>query len=500
MDSKVVFSEDVPDSTLHDRVARGELARLARGIYTPDVDADPNEVVRRSWREIVGRRFPDAVVTDRSAIWAQPHDGYLFITSGREAVLDLPGLTVVSRKGPGPIAGDIVMGAGVSLASRPRALLDNTRATRKRGDRPPATLSRVELADWIDHLCTVDGAERVSGYRDEAETLANELNASPGRVETLNELVGAALGTRDAPAGSAALRARAIGVPFDQQRVLRFEMLASHLRDITSTHPALMADSGRRTTLPFWEAYFSNFIEGTEFTPDEAERIVFHGEVPPARPEDAHDVLGTYQLVSDEAQMRRRTSSPDEFIQLLQDWHRLILGGRPDKRPGEFKLYPNQAGNTVFVAPDLVEGTLRRGYEVLETLSTPTQRGTFAAFLVAEVHPFDDGNGRLARAVMNAEFVAGEEQRAVIPTISRNDYLRALRRLSRQDRPDLFITYLDRVRRWTARVDWSTLETAHSDLDRTNAFVDANDAEDRGLRLTDPTTDGPAITTISPDP
>lgn len=90
---------------------------------------------------------------------------------------------------------------------------------------------------------------------------------------------------------------------------------------------------------------------------------------------------------------------------------------------------------------------------------------------------------------MNAEYVAGDEQRAIIPTISRNDYLRALRRLSRQDRPELFVTYLDRIRRWTARIDWSTLDTARHHLDRTNAFIDANDAEDRGLHLVDPTTD-----------
>jgi hypothetical protein len=152
----------------------------------------------------------------------------------------------------------------------------------------------------------------------------------------------------------------------------------------------------------------------------------------------------------------------------------------------------------VFVAPDLVEGTLRRGYDILDSLTTPTQRGTFAAFVVAEVHPFDDGNGRLARAVMNAEYVAGDEQRAVIPTISRNDYLRALRRLSRQDRPDLFVTYLDRVRRWTSRMDWSTLAAARALLERTNAFVDANDAEDRGLQLLDPATDDAAITTSGP--
>ncbi len=499
MDSTIILAEDLPDSTIHDRMVRGELVRLVRGIYTTDVDADPTDVVRRSWREIVGRRFPDTVVTDRSAVWAQPHDGYLFIESSRASTLELPGITVVSRKGPGPIEGDIAMGAGVHLASRPRALVDNTRSTRKRGERPAATLSRSELADWIDHLCAVDGPEKVSNFRDQAEGLAGTLQASDRRVEILNEIVGAALGTRESTSGSTAMKARASGIPFDQSRVTRFELLADHLRDVVTTHPALAEDAPRRAVLPFWEAYFSNFIEGTEFTPDEAARIVFEGEVPAERPEDAHDVLGTYQLVSDEAEMRRRTASADEFIELLQQWHRATLGGRPDKRPGEFKLYPNQAGNTVFVAPDLVQGTLRRGYTILDTLTTPTQRGAFVMFLIAEVHPFDDGNGRLARAVMNAEYVAGGEQRAVIPTIMRNDYLRALRRLSRQDRPDLLVTVLDRARRWTAQMDWSTIGTSRQLLDRTNAFVDASDAEDRGLHLLAPTTDDPVITPGSAD-
>ena len=142
----------------------------------------------------------------------------------------------------------MTMGAGVHLASRPRALLDNTRPTRKRNERPPATLSRAELADWIDHLCAVDGAALVSAYRDTAEGLAGELGASSGRVETLNEIVGAALGTRDSTSGSTAKKARSAGVPFDQGRILRFELLANRLRDVVTTHPALPADSPRRAT------------------------------------------------------------------------------------------------------------------------------------------------------------------------------------------------------------------------------------------------------------
>jgi hypothetical protein len=45
------------------------------------------------------------------------------------------------------------------------------------------------------------------------------------------------------------------------------------------------------STFVFYEAYFSNFIEGTEFTLQEAQDIVFGGEIPDDRPADAHDVL-----------------------------------------------------------------------------------------------------------------------------------------------------------------------------------------------------------------
>jgi Fic/DOC family protein len=495
MDSSIVFVGDQPDSTLHDRVARGDLVRLARGVYTSEASTAPADVVARSWKEIVKRRFPSAVVTDRSARWAQPRDGYLFIVSDRDATLELPGLTIVSRKGPGPIEGDVELGDGIWLGSRPRALLDNTRRTRRRGDRQPATLSGDELSDWIDHLCAVDGEDRVSEYRDRAEELAGVLEVPPGRVDALNKMIGAVLGTREAKSGSAALGARSRGIPFDQERVARCELLAEYLRKVLDTHPALSVDASRREALPFWEAYFSNFIEGTEFLPDEAERIVFEGEIPENRPADAHDILGTFGLLSDDTEMRRRSGSPDEFIAKLKDWHTRILGGRPEKRPGEFKIEPNKAGSTIFVEPVLVDGTLRRGFEILESLATATQRGTFAGFLVAEVHPFSDGNGRLSRAVMNAEFTAGDEQRAIVPTISRNDYLRALRRLSRQDHPELFVAYIDRVRRWTARIDWSELRASRLQLERTNALVDPGEAEDRGLHLLDPVSGESALIT-----
>ena len=47
-------------------------------------------------------------------------------------------------------------------------------------------------------------------------------------------------------------------------------------------------------------------------------------------------------------------------------------------------------------------------------------------FVVSEVHPFADGNGRSARVAMNAELVPANLHRMIIPTVLRNDYTSAL--------------------------------------------------------------------------
>ena len=48
----------------------------------------------------------------------------------------------------------------------------------------------------------------------------------------------------------------------------------------------------------------------------------------------------------------------------------------------------------MFVAPDAVPGTLERGFEIGRNLPAAFQRAAFVHFLVSEVHPFSDGNGR----------------------------------------------------------------------------------------------------------
>lgn len=73
----------------------------------------------------------------------------------------------------------------------------------------------------------------------------------------------------------------------------------------------------------------------------------------------------------------------------------------------------------LFVVPELVTGTLRQGFGRYAALDAPFARALFVMFIMAEVHPLADGNGRIARVMMNAELLATREARIFIPHVPR---------------------------------------------------------------------------------
>ncbi len=154
--------------------------------------------------------------------------------------------------------------------------------------------------------------------------------------------------------------------------------------------------------------------------------------------------------------------------------------------PGEYKDRPNRAGMTFFVHPDLVRGTLREGFRIGQSLREGLPRAIFWMFLVAEVHPFADGNGRVARLLMNAELTAVDQSRVMIPLPYRDDYFASLRALRYNNNATPLRRMIDRAQRWSSAIDWTDRGGVLDQLRRTNALVTPDEAKSLNLRLLDP--------------
>lgn len=475
---EVFVSNTDISKAVHDAVGRRELRKIGSRLYTRNLTDEPEQLVRRNWYYLITGYYPDALITDRTAIENKPAtDGSVFFISEKKAEIELPGITLRPRKGARPLDNDQPFIGGARLASMARAYLENMRASRARGGRVPRTLTREEIEQRLDTLLRTRGEDALNKLREDARAIAPKLDLEE-EYEALNDLVGAYLGTREAKAESAVGKARVSGLPFDPERIELFEALFGALREaIPTPRPAPARNGEANATLAFFEAYFSNFIEGTEFTVGEAREIVFEGAIPSERPEDAHDVLGTFRIVADAADLGTLPKSYQQFDALLRRRHATIMEARPDKNPGFYKEKGNQAGNTVFVAPELVNGTLEKGFEFYQALEEPFQRAAFMMILVSEVHPFADGNGRTARIMMNAELVAKGQERIIIPTAYRSDYLGALKAFSQNGRTDALIRMLDVAQSYTGMIDWSTFDQARAMLEETNAFVEGEDAK-----------------------
>jgi len=488
MPSPLLFT-DPADAALAQRlsrqVRRGELRRLYPGIYSSDLTSAPETLVARHWLEIASHLYPGAVLSHRSAVEGMPVSGVLFLTtSQRTRNVSLPGLTLKLLHGPAHVAAEGLVRdmpiAGLFLASEPRRLLENLQPAR--GAQRKA-LGAAWVEAQLERAAQAHGIGHLNALRDAARALVRQwAEHFEWREEfaRLDSCIGALLGTRDArhletPAG----RARAEGQPYDPARLPLFDTLFSHLnREPWEEFGERaggngMANDAARAHFAFFESYFSNDIEGTTFTVEEASDIVFRGRVVEARPADAHDVLGTFQAAVHPQVRCRVPGHAADFVAQARQLHGEVLAGRPEALPGQFKMQMNRAGNTTFVAPDLVEGTLRQGWTRIDALGAPFARAVMTMFVLAEVHPFKDGNGRVARLMMNACLSAADRTRLIVPTLYREDYLLALKALSHNADPAPLVRALHFIYRWSAAFDFTDYDSVWRELRLCNAFEES---------------------------
>lgn len=459
------------------------LRRIYSSVYTRNMDSPLEAVVLRNWAAIVGFLLPDAVLAYRTAIEHRPAAGVVHVRRGltRRKVV-LPGLIVEVHPGIGGLTNPPdFLNNGLYLASEARGLVENMSTGRGVA---AWVMPQTDIEARLEKILTIRGDFKLNDLRDQARDVAEQIGMSR-QMKRLDGIIGAMLGTHEKKQLRSRLAlARAAGHPYDPDRIVLFDALHAALVSEVFAHPMDRAAKGAALdNFAFFEGYFSNYIEGTTFEVDEAEQIVFQGAIIKNRSEDSHDILGTFQAATTKPWRNSEPSTSTEFVDWLKSVNALVMQARLDKTPGQWKERANQAGNTVFVLPEQVPATLREGFDRIRALADPVARALMTMFVVSEVHPFQDGNGRTARLAMNCVLSSAGLCRIIIPTIYREDYLLPLKRLTNDKDASAYIKTMTRIHHWTSRFDYTLpLHEIRGQLSRCNAFEE----DLRNYRLTFP--------------
>ncbi len=477
---ELIYSSDDPNISRQITAfeKQGIIKKISPRIYTTNLTESPESIIQRNIFQIIANLYPGALLSHRSAFEYKPTEtGNIFLTYTYTKKIKLPGITLNFLQGSGPIEGDNPYAGNLFVSQKERAFLENLEVSRKTGA-GSKTITLPEIEEKLEQIIQVNGEEGLNQLRDKARVLANQLQKQD-EFEKLNKIISALLTTNISKNLKSPLAiARAFGVPYDSSRLELFQILFRELQKREfKYYPEKNTTKQAYRNFAFFEAYFSNYIEGTVFEIDDAKKIIQTQMPMPARNEDSHDVLGTYQLVSNQTEMNVVPKTKEEFINIISYRHKILLSARIDKKPGSFKDKNNRAGETFFVDFKLVKGTLVRGFELYQAITHPFSKAAFMMFLISEVHPFLDGNGRIARVMMNAELTKEGQSKIIIPTVFRDDYMGALRRLTRQSDPDPYIRMLQRAHEFSSNIFNDDMNEMEKYLKNCDAFKEHNEGK-----------------------
>ena len=454
---------------------KGLIRKVGPRLYVSNSIKDTPKIIRLNWSKVVSHLFPQAVLSHRSAIEFTPDlKGFIHLTGSTNRIIEYPGLKLKFHKGPKALATDHDF-MGFKTSSFERALLENLSVTKKQGT--DAGLSVDDLEKKLEELLHIKGEKEINAIRDQAKIIS-KTTGWIREYQKLNQIIGALLGTKSVKnLKNKSAISRAMGKPYDSNCLERLEILFSKLKQSTFKNFSDKGNGGQHFShKAFFESYFSNYIEGTTFEVEEAEEIIFDKKIPSKRPQDAHDIIGTYALVSNANEMRQVPKSVEELHDLLKRRHYVLMNQRPSLNPGEFKTKPNRVGDTHFVHPDHVLGTLEQGFSFYPLLPEGFHRAAYIMFLISEVHPFQDGNGRIARVMMNAELVTTNEPTIIIPNVYREDYLLSLRALSRRNRSEPLIKMLKNAQDFS-NLDYSNYPKILKLIQDRNWFLEPDESK-----------------------
>lgn len=219
------------------------------------------------------------------------------------------------------------------------------------------------------------------------------------------------------------------------------------------------------------DAYHSLSIEGYTVTPELIERVRA-GDWDPEENEadrknkDALAARGywqAFQLVKDAVAKIIGGGDPGPLVRAAhRDWYRemfqpsVAAGLLPAGALAGYRNIPVYLRGSRHVPPrwESVPDAMTALFDLLEEETEPSVRAVLGHWMLGYIHPYPDGNGRIARFLMNAMLASGGYPWTVIRVEDRNKYLEALESASVAGDIGPFAAFI------AERVQWSIKQAA----------------------------------------
>ena len=219
------------------------------------------------------------------------------------------------------------------------------------------------------------------------------------------------------------------------------------------------------------DAYHSLSIEGYSVSPELVERVRSGAWNPKESATDAESKNAlaargywqAFQLVKKSVAKVISGKEPGALIRAThREWYRelfqpfVMAGVIPATALAGYRRNPVYLRGSRYVPPraEVVSDAMAALFDLIEQEPEPSVRAVLGHWLFGYIHPYPDGNGRMARFLMNVAFASGGYPWTVIRVEDRDEYLQAL------DRASIHLDIAPFSRYVAERVRWSMQQAA----------------------------------------
>ena len=238
--------------------------------------------------------------------------------------------------------------------------------------------------------------------------------------------------------------------------------LIDQYKELLAAHRPLTADERRnlREVIAADLTYHSNAIEGSSMTPSET-RIVLEGMTVKGKSMREHlEVVNHHRAIENVEELaNRRLPLTESTIKRTHYW---VLRTIDDSIAGKYRAIQVQVDGSEHVPPppDGVADAMRAliaWHDSAISQLHPVERAARLHGRLVNIHPFEDGNGRTSRLVMNFELIKSGYPPAVIPITAKDQYYAALERGHLSGDYSPFVSFIESMARNSFGRHWRAL-------------------------------------------